>query len=279
MGPFSPTEYFWLIGLGLVVGLFGTLIGAGGGFVVMPVLLLLHPQASPGQLTAISLAVVFFNALAGSESYAMMGRIDFKSGLMFAAATIPGAIIGALNTTLVPRHLFNGIFGLMLISAGLFLFWRPAVRTHRLEKHLHHPHVFRHIEAMGGEVYDYNFNPLLGLGISFVVGYVSSFLGIGGGIIHVPALIYFLDFPVHIATATSHFILAIMALTGTVVHIFTGNFHEGARHTLSLSVGVLLGAPIGAYLSSRIHGSWIIRSLALALALVGIRIIIMFFEY
>lgn len=93
MGPFSPTEYFWLIGLGLVVGMFGTLIGAGGGFILMPALLLLHPKVGPGQLTAISLAVVFFNALAGSESYAMMGRIDYKSGLMFAAATIPGSFI------------------------------------------------------------------------------------------------------------------------------------------------------------------------------------------
>jgi uncharacterized membrane protein YfcA len=108
MGPFYPSEYYWLILLGVAVGLYGTLIGAGGGFVLMPILLLLHPKISPEHLTAISLAVVFFNALAGSESYAMMKRIDYKSGLMFAAATVPGAIIGALSTSYVPRHLFNG---------------------------------------------------------------------------------------------------------------------------------------------------------------------------
>lgn len=67
MGPFNPAEYFWLIGLGFLVGLYGTLIGAGGGFILMPLLLLLHPQANPQHLTAISLAVVFFNALAGAE--------------------------------------------------------------------------------------------------------------------------------------------------------------------------------------------------------------------
>ena len=276
MGPLNPTEYLWLIGLGLVVGMFGTLIGAGGGFILMPVLLLMHPNVSPGQLTAISLAVVFFNALSGSESYAMMRRIDYKSGLMFAAATIPGAIIGALNTTWVPRHLFNGIFGVVLLAGSVFLFWRPGVKPHREEAHLHHPHVSRHMVTAEGESYDYVFNPLVGITISFAVGYISSFLGIGGGIIHVPALIYFLDFPVHIATATSHFILAIMALTGTVVHIFAGTFHEGARHTLALSIGVLLGAPVGAYLSSRIHGKLIVRSLALALGLVGLRIVWMF---
>jgi len=95
----------------------------------------------------------------------------------------------------------------------------------------------------------------------------------------VPALIYFLDFPVHIATATSHFILAVMALTGTLVHIWTGSFHEGARHTMSLSIGVLLGAPIGAYLSGRIQGLWIVRSLSLALGLVGIRILVLLIQH
>ena len=100
------------------------------------------PNVSPDQLTAISLAVVFFNALSGSESYAMMKRIDYKSGLMFAAATIPGAIIGALNTSLVPRHVFNGIFAVLLIAAAIFLSWRPQV-TPRSGLHIHRPYAWR----------------------------------------------------------------------------------------------------------------------------------------
>jgi hypothetical protein len=86
------------------------------------------------------------------------------------------------------------------------------------------------------------------MAISIVVGYVSSFLGIGGGIIHVPALSYFLGFPVHIATATSHFVLAIMALTGTLVHIAIGTFSHGVHRTIALAIGVLVGAQIGAHL-------------------------------
>ena len=64
-------------------------IGAGGGFVLMPVLLLVYPEMKPEHVTAISLAVVFFNALSGSESYVLMRRIDYKSGLMFASAAYP----------------------------------------------------------------------------------------------------------------------------------------------------------------------------------------------
>ncbi len=62
-------SFLELAALGLGVGLFGTLIGAGGGFVLTPVLLLLYPTESPETITGISLAVVFFNATSGSLAY------------------------------------------------------------------------------------------------------------------------------------------------------------------------------------------------------------------
>jgi hypothetical protein len=133
----------------------------------------------------------------------------------------------------------------------------------------------RRLTDAHGIEYDYEFKSSLGVTISVIVGYVSSFLGIGGGIIHVPALSYLLNFPVHIATATSHFILAIMALTGTVVHILTGTFAHGVHRTIALAIGVVLGAQIGARLSEKVRGNWIIRVLAMALGIVGMRILIL----
>ncbi len=274
MNVLSAEHYLGLIALGTAVGCYGTLIGAGGGFVLMPVLLLLYPDQSADLLTCISLAVVFFNALSGSEAYAVLKRIDYRSGLMFSLATIPGAVLGALNTSYVPRRLFDLIFSILLLIAAAFLVWQPSKKApgqkaltairHRTERHL--------VDAQG-ITYEYNFNWLLGMGISTVVGYLSSFLGIGGGIIHVPALSYLLNFPIHIATATSHFILAIMALTGTVVHIMTGTFAHGVHRTIALAIGVVIGAQIGARLSDKIRGPWIIRALAIALGLVGLRIL------
>jgi uncharacterized membrane protein YfcA len=84
-----------------------------------------------------------------------------------------------------------------------------------------------------------------------------------------------LHFPVHIATATSHFALAVMALTGTLVHIVTGSFHHGVRRTIALGLGVLIGAQLGARFSHHVHGQWILRSLAVALGLVGVRILVL----
>ncbi|MDQ6815137.1 MAG: sulfite exporter TauE/SafE family protein, partial [Bacteroidota bacterium] len=85
-----------LIGLGLLVGTFGTLIGAGGGFILVPVLLFIFPDLKPEVVTSISLAVVFLNAASGSVAYAQLKRIDYKSAIIFAVAALPGSIIGVL---------------------------------------------------------------------------------------------------------------------------------------------------------------------------------------
>jgi uncharacterized membrane protein YfcA len=68
-----------------------------------------------------------------------------------------------------------------------------------------------------------------------------------------------------------------MALTGTLTHIATGTFTHGIRRTVILAVGVILGAQLGAWLSNKIHGTWIIRALAIALGVVGIRLLAMVF--
>ena len=129
----------------------------------------------------------------------------------------------------------------------------------------------------GAERHDLSPHPprrmALGALLSTAVGVLSSLLGIGGGIIHVPMLTHLLAFPVHVATATSRFVLALTALAGTLTHVFTGAFQHGHRRAAALAVGVLIGAPIGARLSSRLQGNAIIRALAVALALVGLRIL------
>jgi uncharacterized membrane protein YfcA len=246
------------------------LIGAGGGFILAPILLLLYPKENPETITSISLAVVFFNALSGSIAYARLGRIDYRSGIIFSIATIPGAILGAVTTAYLSRRLFDAVFGSLMIAAAVPLLLRPSKRT-AVRSGLAQQEPAGSAEAVRGSLRPFSYNPYLGVGISVLVGYISSLLGVGGGFIHVPALVHFLDFPVHVATATSHFILAVMAFTGTVVHVVTGTF--APRRTVVLSFGVLVGAQIGARLSDRVHGDWIIRSLAIVLAFVGIRLL------
>ena len=265
------TSYAWLIGLGLATGGYGTLIGAGGGFVLMPILLVLYPAESPHTLTAISLAVVFFNAASGAQAYALMKRIDYRAGLLFAVTTVPGAVVGALTTSFIPRRAFDLVFGVLMVAVAAVLVLRP--RPHSTpSRRSRVKGIHRQLTDASGETFDYTFDPWLGMLLSLGVGYLSSLLGIGGGIIHVPILTYLLGFPVHVATATSHFLLAIMAFAGSAVHVVNGAFARGVHRTVSLAAGALVGAQVGARLSNRIRAVWIMRSLALALAVLGVRV-------
>ncbi len=276
-----PAEYLWLLPLGLLIGAFGTLIGAGGGFVLVPILLLVYPNEKTELITGISLAVVFSNALSGSLAYARMKRVDYKSGILFSIATIPGAILGALSTAYVPRGVFDLLFGVLMIVAAIYLWTsggeESAVRSYRKGDSDSDPRprqMVRDLTDAEGVRYHYAYNPVTGVLLSLVVGFISSLLGVGGGFIHVPILTRLLDFPVHIATATSHFVLAIMSLTGTLVHVAQGVFVRGLRRTALLAIGVLIGAQAGAWMSNRVGGKMIIRGLAVALAFVGVRLIV-----
>jgi hypothetical protein len=268
--------YLLLIPLGVAIGAFGTLIGAGGGFILMPILMLAYPGMEPATLTATSLAVVFFNAASGTYSYARMKRVDFKSGLLFLLPGVPGSIAGAYAIHWVPRHAFNLAFGAFLLVGGAFIFVRSYSRNE--PKPWLRASFRRTLVDAEGTRHAYAYNLALGMTLSFAVGMASSMLGIGGGIIHVPAMVNLLDFPVHIATATSHFILMLMSLTATVMHAIDGALGwEELPRALAIAAGAVVGAQIGARLSKRIHGRWIMRSLALALAMVGVRILILAF--
>jgi uncharacterized membrane protein YfcA len=105
--------------IGFAVGSFGTLIGAGGGFILTPILLLLYPHDSARTLTAISLATVFFNAASGTTAYARQRRTDFRSGSVFALATLPGAVGGVLVVGAASRGAFDPSMGAVLLLLAL----------------------------------------------------------------------------------------------------------------------------------------------------------------
>lgn len=265
----THTALYILLGFG--VGALGTLIGAGGGFILLPVLLLLFPDLNPEVLTSISLAVVVINATSGSLAYSRLKRIDYRSGIVLALATLPGAIIGAYTTQYIPRRAFDIVLSILLLGVSTFLLLKPHYQATALTAQRHRAH--RSIKDREGTTYDYSFNMMTGVAVSFVVGFLSSLLGIGGGIIHVPLLAAVLHFPVPIATATSHFILAIMALAGTAAHIAQGNLTAGWPFVLTIGAGTVVGAQVGAWASHRTKPEWIIRTLAVALLLVGLHLV------
>lgn len=254
--------------VGLVVGAIGTIVGAGGGFLLVPILTLAEPQWSTATITAFSLAVVAANATSGATAYWRQGRVDLVTFPIFAAAALPGAILGAIATRYIPRAAFDPAFGSVLILIAIWLVIRPRTMFAQRTSGMH-----RVLVDCAGNRYDWSFQLPLGIAAAAVVGFVSSILGIGGGIIHVPFMITVLGFPAHVATATSHAVLAVTAIVGTLVHIAQGSYRETAVPTLLTALGALLGAPLGARLSRRLPGIVITRILALALASVGLRLL------
>jgi uncharacterized membrane protein YfcA len=250
--------------LGLAVGAFGTFIGAGGGFLLVPVLLLEYHFA-PADAVGTSLALVFLNALSGSIAYLRQRRVDLGLGWRFAAATLPGAVGGAYLTRVLASGPFSLAFGLVLLGVAALLFWGrstpPSTGAQR-----------RAAVDRRGQTHAYAVDVGKGVAVSFAVGFVSSVFGIGGGIIHVPFLIVILGLPVHVATATSHFVLSISTLVGAGTFLALG--HVDVELVALIGIGILVGAQVGAWLSTRASPAVIRLILAASLTLVAVRMIL-----
>lgn len=262
----SGVEIVILAALGFFAGIFGTLIGIGGGVIFVPTFLLLF-HFTPQQAVGTSLTAVFFNTLSGSLSYLYQKRVDLRAGWKFALATLPGALVGAWLARYLTSLILALVFGFLLIGVAIFIFLRaePHKRDESGDRYT------RTLIDFQGEVFKYSPKEGRGIAVSFVVGIISSLLGIGGGIIHVPMLIFLLGFPIHIATATSHFVLAISTFFGSGSHLLLGNVL--ILPAIIAAAFAIPGAQIGARLSRKVRGKLIAYLLAIALLLAGLRLL------
>ena len=241
--------------LGVSVGTFGTLVGVGGGIILVPIFLLIF-HWTPQNAVGTSLVVVFMNAVSGSIAYIKQKKVYYDAAIRFSLATVPGAIIGSYLAEYFTSTSFKVSFGALLMIVSILMFFRTKQQEGK--------------SKFGEEGYTYN-RPL-GVLISTLVGFLSSILGIGGGVIHVPAMVYILGFPTHIATATSHFVLAISTLFGVVSHYILGNIL--VRPALAIGIGAVVGAQIGAQLSLKVKSKSILVLLSIALFLLGLRLVL-----
>lgn len=281
-------EIFGLVIFGFFVGTYGTLIGIGGGPLIIPFLLLCY-KLPPTNIVATSLCVVLFNVVSGSVAYYKQKRIDIITGTKFGIATIPGAILGTYIPQFFTSRFLGILFGILLfLLATYVLALAESDKMHNLESAMPHRSsstagcrggdnpqpknlMERTIIDAEGKKYVYRFNEKLGMALSAVIGFISTMLGIGGGVIHVPMLTKVLNFPVHIATATAHYKLFICALFGLIFYINMGYVKFGIA--IPMSIGAICGARLGANISKKYSGRKIFRLLALTLFILAIRLL------
>ncbi len=253
---------FLLLGTG--VGIFGSLVGIGGGLICVPVFIFfmseggIYPYFSTAaQITGTSLFIVLANAMSGAWAYIRQKRVFFHSAIPFAIATLPGAFLGSWIVDKFTVGMLNLYYGIFIGCMAMLMYWNATRAKH--ENLLEIPEGFQ-------------YNRCIGIVASMGVGFLSSIFGVGGGIIHVPMMVYVLDFPVHIATATSCFILAVSALAGTVTHVLLD--HVVWLPAICISIGAAIGAQIGARISRKTRSKTILILLSLAMLCVSVRLII-----
>lgn len=263
-----------LLLVGLAASSLGSLIGLGGGIIVVPALLYFGSLAwfghsvTPQVAAGTSLFTMIFTGLSSTLAYMKKKTVDYKSGLIFLIGSGPGSILGAWVTEKLNLHSFNLYFGLFIIFVSIVLLLKDKLKPIPFRKDRGIVRTFTDNE---GKAFEYGFNPYIGMLIAFVVGFLSGIFGVGGGSLMVPTMILVFFFPPHVATATSMFMILPTSFLSSVTHLALGNVNW--FYALALIPGAWIGARVGVYLNSKLKSKTIVLVLRTVLVIVGIRMI------
>ena len=268
-------EWLLLLLLGFGTGAYGVLIGAGGGFILAPILLIFF-DLEPEVVAGTTLGMVALSSLSGTQVYRRMGLIDYRSGLLFAAAAIPGAVLGPFVVNQIGDDTFRILFGILLLGVTLQLLLRPVEsegRHRNPASEAGHKRGDRRITTSDGQVFKYRFNEPLATSFNVGLGFMSSFFGTGGGFLRTPVLISLFSFPVRVAVATSLFALSIYTTAGAATHAALGHI-EWYPTFVWAGLGLVAGSQVGALASGKVKSRWIVRLLGVAVFSLGVSLLV-----
>jgi len=245
------SNYALYFAVGVTVGIVSALFGLGGGFVLVPILNILGVGIH--QAVGTSSAAVVFTALSSTVAYSRRGMIHYKTGVLLSIPAIVGAYIGAVMTTYVTPGELKVIFGVTLLFVAYRIYTKETAELGDL--------------AVSEVKIDYRLVPIGG----FFSGIASGLLGVGGGIINVPFLVW-LGMPMHYAVATSSFAIVFTSASSALKHYMLGNVE---LHWLLLLVpGLIIGAQLGARLAERVKASSLKKAFAIVMVILAFRMIL-----
>jgi hypothetical protein len=221
---------------GILVGGVGSLVGVGGGIIVVPYLLLTRPELSHREVSSISILVVLGNALSGSLRVAFQKRIHWKAAWLFSLASIPGAWFGVSLSGAFNRSDFVIAFVAFVALLGVAVLVRA--QTEKLIPY-RSPKALESLRVLKSRHF------VLGSIASCLIGGLASFMGVGGGLLQVPMLSILLSFPIHLATGTSLFILTVTSFVAVASHFWLGGYASLPEFVIYLIVGAVMGAQLG----------------------------------
>ena len=270
---FSLIQIFAFVIVGFFATSHGVLVGAGGGFIIGPTLMLLF-DFSPQSAVGTSILCVSIASLSGAISYLRLKIVDVRSTILFSIAAMPGAILAVIGLEKIDSALFNILFAIILFLTGLYVYWSPSKSENKnLLKDFNKVNknfwkTKREINTKAGESYKYTFIEPLATSVNVIFGFISSFFGIGGGPLRTPTLVYFFNFPVKVATATSVATMSIYTLFGSSAHFVSGNVEISA--VIPLGIGGIFGSQFGVIISKRLKGRLVMKLLSFAMIAIAI---------
>ena len=257
------------------IGIVAAMLGIGGGVFMVPALVLLPWHAlDPAVASGTSLAAIIFTSVSSTFRYMKQKRIDHLLGLALASTTIPGAFLGSYSKSLIETRLLGIIFAFFMIFVAARMLVGKRMVKEKIDVRKTGDGKTRKIIDNYGNIFTYSVNirliPFLGL----TAGFFSGLLGIGGGAVLVPAMNLGIGMPIHIATATSMFIMIFTSISGTLTNIWLNQIRFD--YAVLLAAGIIFGAQLGAHYAARVSARNLQRMFGVILVIVSIRMILKF---
>ncbi len=267
----TPLEFVaGVFGISLVAGVLGSMLGLGGGIVVVPALTLLF-KLDIRYAVGASIVSVIATSSGAAASYVRQHLSNLRVAMLLEVSTATGAISGAFLAGILAGKWLYVIFASVMALTGLAM-WRdlhhgdePAapVKPDRLADRLR-LHSSYYDPALGRTVEYRVRRTWLGLIVSYIAGIVSGLLGVGGGVLKVPAMTLGMGMPIKTATATSNFMIGVTAAASAGVYFMRGEIDPIVAGPTA--AGVLIGATAGAKLLPKLH-SKVVRVLLVVVLL------------
>ena len=235
--------------VGVAASVFGSLVGLGGGFIVIPLLRVVY-GVPPAQAAGTSLILVFANTAAATVGYLRDRVVDLRLAVPLTISAVPGSIVGVLAVKRFSPTGFDIAYGACLVVLAVLVLKRRRMTTRPSAER-----TFAH-------------DPRVGLAAGFAVGFFSSLFGIGGGVVLIPLLLILARMPPHVVTATSAFVITTTAPVGIFAHALGGDVDW--VFTAPLVLGGIVGGSLGPPLAKRVSSPNLITLLAVALILAAV---------
>jgi len=253
----AVTPLTFVISLALIsvaAGVLGSLIGLGGGVVVVPVLTLLYHVTIRLAIGA-SIVSVIATSSGAAAAYVREKMTNLRAGMFLEIATTTGAVSGAYLTTLLPQRFLFLLFGVVLGYSSWATFRKrhsaePLSVSHDRIANYFNLHGAYYDQAEKKEITYKVTGTKVGLGMMYVAGMVSALLGIGSGALKVPAMDVAMHLPMKVSSATSNFMIGVTAAASAGVYFARGQIDPVIA--APVAAGVLLGATFGARVLGRI---------------------------